>query len=793
MSKTTTKSCFAFLCLFGLFNLSLLAQSLPVPGLVSPLNNSTSASPNELLDWSASSGQTAYQYRIGLSSNLSAAPVLQVTSTQANTANLLFGTVYYWQVRAIKTTAPVDSSNWSSVWSFTTINQVPLVAPTNQATNQAADELLDWSPLSGITFYDVQYDTSAQFNSPLLSSTSVAVGTSQANTSNLRFGTVYFWRVRARHTVDTTLWSVVRSFTTLDQVPLVAPINQATNQAPNELLDWSPLSGITFYDVQYDTSAQFNSPLLSSTSVAVGTSQANTSNLRFGTVYFWRVRARHAVDTTQWSVVRSFTTLDQVPLVAPINQATNQAPNELLDWSPLSGITFYDVQYDTSAQFNSPLLSSTSVASGTSQANTSNLRFGTVYFWRVRARHTVDTTQWSAVRSFTTIDQLSLVSPLNAATNVGANPPLDWSALQGILNYQFQIDTLITFNTASAGTTPANSSQASVSGLLANRIYYWRVRAWHATDTTQWSAIRFFGVGPGAIAVPSFSTFGPFCSGSSIPALPTTSLNGISGAWSPAINNSQTTTYVFTPNSGQSAAATTLTIAIVQSSSSIDVQSACQSFEWINGITYTTSTNTPTVSLTNAAGCDSVVTLNLTITPLVISEQPETVSAVVNGEVSFSVAVGTPGVQFQWQTDTGNGFENLSNGGQFSGVNTPTLVVSAINTQNDDQTFRCLLTNAGCTVATDVVSLLVETTVGISEANLAWKANPNPATDQLIIHCSQALAGKSYVICDLRGQVQQRGVLEGPSSSLSIGTLANGLYFIRLENSQLMPLVLIKN
>ena len=44
-----------------------------------------------------------------------------------------------------------------------------------------------------------------------------------------------------------------------------------------------------------------------------------------------------------------------------------------------------------------------------------------------------------------------------------------------------------------------------------------------------------------------------------------------------------------------------------------DVQTACNNFTWIDGNTYTTNTNTPTFTLTNAAGCDSVVTLNLTI------------------------------------------------------------------------------------------------------------------------------------------------------------------------------------
>ena len=48
--------------------------------------------------------------------------------------------------------------------------------------------------------------------------------------------------------------------------------------------------------------------------------------------------------------------------------------------------------------------------------------------------------------------------------------------------------------------------------------------------------------------------------------------------------------------------------------SSVDVQTACNSYTWINGITYTNSNNTATQTLTNAAGCDSIITLDLTIT-----------------------------------------------------------------------------------------------------------------------------------------------------------------------------------
>ncbi|MDD6185115.1 MAG: gliding motility-associated C-terminal domain-containing protein [Bacteroidales bacterium] len=57
----------------------------------------------------------------------------------------------------------------------------------------------------------------------------------------------------------------------------------------------------------------------------------------------------------------------------------------------------------------------------------------------------------------------------------------------------------------------------------------------------------------------------------------------------------------------------TLHLTIRKSTDYTDVHDTCDSFTWIDGITYTESTNTPTVTLVNAAGCDSVVTLNLTI------------------------------------------------------------------------------------------------------------------------------------------------------------------------------------
>ncbi|WP_333666788.1 Ig-like domain-containing protein, partial [Flavobacterium sp.] len=62
--------------------------------------------------------------------------------------------------------------------------------------------------------------------------------------------------------------------------------------------------------------------------------------------------------------------------------------------------------------------------------------------------------------------------------------------------------------------------------------------------------------------VPSFVQVGPYCSGQAIPVLPTTSANGKVGTWSPALDNTTTTTYTFMPNLGQCASVTTMTIVI---------------------------------------------------------------------------------------------------------------------------------------------------------------------------------------------------------------------------------------
>lgn len=107
---------------------------------------------------------------------------------------------------------------------------------------------------------------------------------------------------------------------------------------------------------------------------------------------------------------------------------------------------------------------------------------------------------------------------------------------------------------------------------------------------------------------PTFNAVGPYCSGAVIPALPTTSTNGITGTWSPAINNTTTTTYTFTPTAGQCAITATTTI-IINTAATATIQYAGAPY-----CTDITSLQTPVISGTTG-GTFSASPSGLSINP----------------------------------------------------------------------------------------------------------------------------------------------------------------------------------
>jgi hypothetical protein len=89
---------------------------------------------------------------------------------------------------------------------------------------------------------------------------------------------------------------------------------------------------------------------------------------------------------------------------------------------------------------------------------------------------------------------------------------------------------------------------------------------------------------------PTFTQVEPICSGESLSALPTTSNNGITGSWAPALNNTTTTEYTFTPDAGQCATTTTMTITVNDLPAAPTAGSVSTTYD---GTTYTATATAP--------------------------------------------------------------------------------------------------------------------------------------------------------------------------------------------------------
>lgn len=170
---------------------------------------------------------------------------------------------------------------------------------------------------------------------------------------------------------------------------------------------------------------------------------------------------------------------------------------------------------------------------------------------------------------------------------------------------------------------------------------------------------------------PVFNPVSPICEGAAIAALPVTSLNGISGSWSPQLNNTQTTTYTFTPNADECAVEVELTIVVIPSIAPVfdSVATICPG-EFLealptisnNGISGTWSpelNNTATTIYTFTPnpnqGCTTTATLEITVSDPIIPVFNE-VDYICQGQSSNGLLpiVSNNGISGSWFPDFNN-------------------------------------------------------------------------------------------------------------------------------------------
>jgi len=252
--------------------------------------------------------------------------------------------------------------------------------------------------------------------------------------------------------------------------------------------------------------------------------QHDLTDILFGTQYYWRVRAiNNYPDTSEWSTVNSFTTRD---FVTPANGAINRSVGGFnLDWDAHDGVDRYQVQLDTNSAFLAPLGGAVNTYVNTSGANadtryaTGALLANTIYFWRVRAWNAVDTSEWTtwAFNTGSTPiiypDAPNLIAPANGATLATNNTLLQWGSVTDATRYSYMYANNTAFNNPVSGITTDTS--ITISNLMSNATYYWRVQAFNGNLPSANSSVWTFVTPAGTIATdnPSSSTY---CAGGAI-------------------------------------------------------------------------------------------------------------------------------------------------------------------------------------------------------------------------------------------------------------------------------------
>jgi hypothetical protein len=473
---------------------SLTGISSPAPAL--PADNAGSQPIAPTLSWGSVGNAASYSLRVSTASNCTNAlfSASGLTATSQALSALCYATVYYWQTRTLNATGA--QSDWSGVWSFTTVVAPPaspvLALPSNNAGNEPLSLSLSWGSTAGASSYEVEVSLSNTFSTTIFDQSGAAE--TSALITGLSNSTLYYWRVSASNDGGTS-WSNAASFTTIIAAPaspaLAAPASGAVNQPISLSLNWGAVNTAVTYEVQVSTDAGFGS--VSVDQVGLTSASTTVGGLFNSTTYYWRANAANAGGASAWSTISSFSTIIAAPgvpaLALPISGAINQPVTLSLVWGSISTATSYHLYVSTSSDFSSTVFSQGGLQGASQTLN--GLANSTTYFWRVGAKDIGGISGWSGVWSFTTIIAAPgapvLASPVNNAIGQQLCLTLTWGSTVTAVSYHVQVSTAADFSATVDDRANITDTGLMVTGLVPATLYYWRVGAANVGGVSAWS------------------------------------------------------------------------------------------------------------------------------------------------------------------------------------------------------------------------------------------------------------------------------------------------------------------
>jgi len=473
------------------------------PVCISPTDQLTKVSRNVTLVWSRSAEATSFKLQVSKSSSFSSNVVDQssLADTTYVVTGLDYGTKYYWRVSA---SSAGGNAPWSGAWSFTTALAPPaapsLSSPPNGATDQQAIITFAWLSAAGASAYRLQVSKDAAFTSPVFLDTTIS--NSAFTCGSLEEGVTYYWRVKARNADAEGDWSGVWSFSTKmtvgPSVPMLcSPQHGTTGLSADLSFCWNRSPGANSYRLQISTASDFS---LMTLNQSVADTVVSVTGLASGTTFYWRVNATNMSGSSAWSNVWRFTvgsmpgSVPATPsLLLPVNSASSVSVSPTFTWNVASQATWYRLQVSTAVTFQS-LVFDDSTLTATEKA-IGGLEKNKTYYWRVRAKNSRGSGDWSPVWSFTTLlagaAAPTLVTPSQSTTGVGNSLTFRWMKSSEAVSYKFQLSLSSVFTSTLVDFALTDTSY-TVSTLASSSTYYWRVQATDNAGLANWSSTWSF-------------------------------------------------------------------------------------------------------------------------------------------------------------------------------------------------------------------------------------------------------------------------------------------------------------
>jgi hypothetical protein len=225
-----------------------------------------------------------------------------------------------------------------------------------------------------------------------------------------------------------------------------------------------------------------------------------------------------------------------------------------------------------------------------------------------------------------------------------------------------------------------------------------------------------------------------------------------------------------------------------------DINSSSALYSWSNGVVngqafvpQASGAFTYSVIATDTNGCSAVgsYTVNVIPNPVVIS-QPTNVLSVVGDVVSFNVGLAFPASLYQWQVNAGTGWNNLSNFGNYSGVNTSTLTITGAQLSQNNTGYQCLVSNGNCNTTTSLAMLYVSTAVGLKDqSSNGLSIVPNPVKNSCMISSSSSLNQATVKVYDMSGRLIFTDNMKNMNTyELNTSAFESGIYFVEVQSAQ---------